>query len=125
MAGASPNGPKMKKSIYSLQALQTVMEAANRRYLEFTSALQLPLAGAQLLQRVCSKVQQGERNYRGLNFFSPEDAALLETLARGAGLLKEVGRTYKYYLTDTGKQAVAAGLYLKQLVLIPKLAEAA
>jgi hypothetical protein len=74
---------KMKKSIYSLQALQTVMEAANRRYLEFISALQLPLAGAKLLHRVCSKMQQGERNYRGLNFFSPEDAALLETLARG------------------------------------------
>jgi hypothetical protein len=148
---------KMKKSIYSLQALQTVMEAANRRYLEFISALQLPLAGAKLLHRVCSKMQQGERNYRGLNFFSPEDAALLETLARGEfnlqgfrnktlrqhlpqrssgqisralkslrlrGLVKKVGRTYKYYLTDMGKQVVAAGLYLKQLVLIPKLAEA-
>jgi hypothetical protein len=149
---------KMKKSIYSLQALQTVMEAANRRYLEFISALQLPLAGAKLLHRVCSKMHEGERNYRGLNFFSPEDAALLETLARGEfnlqgfrnktlrqhlpqrssgqisralkslrlrGLVKKVGHTYKYYLTDTGKQVVAAGLYLKQLVLIPKLAEAA
>jgi hypothetical protein len=133
----------MKKSIYSLQALQTVMEAANRRYLESISALQLPLAGAKLLHRVCSKMQQGERNYRGLNFFSPEDAALLETLARGEfnlqgfrnktlrqhlpqrssgqisralkslrlrGLVKKVGRTYKYYLTDMGKQVVAAGL---------------
>jgi len=37
---------KMKKSIYSLQALQTAMEAVNRRYLEFISAWQFPLAGA-------------------------------------------------------------------------------
>ncbi len=36
-----------------------------------------------LLHRVCGKMHQGERNYRGLNFFSPEDAALPETLARG------------------------------------------
>ena len=41
------------------------------------------------------------------------------------GLVKKVGRTYKYYLTNTGKQVVAAGLDLKRLVLIPKLAEAA
>ena len=61
---------KMKKSIYSLQALQTVM--ANRRYLEFISALQLPLAGAKLLHRVCGKMHQGERNYRGLSFFCPK-----------------------------------------------------
>jgi hypothetical protein len=26
------------------------------------------------------------------------------------GLVKKVGRTYKYYLTDMGKQVVAAGL---------------
>jgi len=110
------------------------------------------------LHRVCDKVQQGERNYRGLNFFSRDDAALLETLARGEfnlpgfrnhtlrqflpqrssgqisrtpkslrlrALVKKVGRTYKYYLTDSGKQAIAAGIYLKHLVLIPKLAEAA
>ncbi|MGI8745064.1 MAG: hypothetical protein ACR2NN_21325 [Bryobacteraceae bacterium] len=120
----------MKKSIYSFQALQSALWAANRRYLEFISALELPLAGVQLLDRISAKVRQGERTYRGLNFFSSEDAAWLETLGRGEfnmqglrnkalrqhlpdltagqvsrtlknlrlrGLIKKVGRTYKYY----------------------------
>ena len=148
---------KMKKSIYSFQALQTALWAANRRYLEFVSALELPLAGVRLLDRISGKLRQGERTYRGLNFFSSDDAALLETLGRGEfnlqgvrnkalrqhlpdltagqvsrtlknlrlrGLIKKVGRTYKYYLTPIGKQVIATGLYLKSLRVVPMLSAA-
>jgi hypothetical protein len=38
------------------------------------------------------------------------------------GLIKKVGRTYKYYLTGFGKQVVALGLKLKALYIIPALA---
>lgn len=38
------------------------------------------------------------------------------------GLVKKIGGTYKYYLTKIGRQVVAAGLKLKQLFLIPELA---
>lgn len=38
------------------------------------------------------------------------------------GLIKKVGRTYKYYLTVFGKEVIAAGLKLRELVLIPQLA---
>jgi hypothetical protein len=41
------------------------------------------------------------------------------------GLLKQVGRTYKYYLTELGRRAVLTGLKLKELVLIPALAQTA
>ena len=37
------------------------------------------------------------------------------------GLIKRVGRTYKYYLTSFGKQVIATGLKLKELFLIPQL----
>jgi hypothetical protein len=38
------------------------------------------------------------------------------------GLIKKVGRTYKYYLTQFGKDVVATGLKLRELVIIPQLA---
>lgn len=40
------------------------------------------------------------------------------------GLVKKIGGTYKYYLTRLGRQVTAAGLKLKQLFLIPELANA-
>ena len=41
------------------------------------------------------------------------------------GLLRKIGRTYKYYLTKAGQQAVLAALKLRELVIIPSLARAA
>jgi len=37
------------------------------------------------------------------------------------GLIKKIGRTYKYYLTALGKQVIALGLKLKELYIIPTL----
>jgi hypothetical protein len=36
--------------------------------------------------------------------------------------VKKASHCYKYYLTVLGKQVVALGLKLKQLVIIPELA---
>ena len=145
----------MKKSIYSLPALREALQAANRRYLEFISTLDDPSAGIDRLQKVTEPVRENDRSYRGLNFFSASDQALMEALARGEfnlrglqnktlrahlgektsgqisrllkqlrlhGLIKKVGHTYRYYLTLLGKHVIAAGLKLKNLVLIPQLA---
>jgi hypothetical protein len=38
------------------------------------------------------------------------------------GLIRKVGRTYKYYLTQFGKQVLTAGIKLRELVVIPQLA---
>lgn len=38
------------------------------------------------------------------------------------GLIKKASHCYKYYLTLLGKQVVALGRKLKQLVIIPELA---
>jgi len=44
---------------------------------------------------------------------------------RSHGLIKKIGRTYKYYLTGLGKQVIALGLKLKNLYVIPELSVAA
>ena len=38
------------------------------------------------------------------------------------GLLKRVGRRYKYYVTQLGQRAILAGLKLRELIVIPQLA---
>jgi hypothetical protein len=52
---------------------------------------------------------------------SGQVSRLLKRL-RVHGLIKKIGRTYKYYLTAFGKQVIATGLKLKELVIIPQLA---
>ena len=37
------------------------------------------------------------------------------------GLIKKIGKTYKYYLTAFGKQVITLGLKLKHLYIIPQL----
>jgi hypothetical protein len=39
------------------------------------------------------------------------------------GLIKKVAHTYKYYLTKLGQRIILTGLKLKELVVIPSLAE--
>ncbi len=38
------------------------------------------------------------------------------------GLIKKVGRTHHYYLTQLGRTVAIAGIKIKELVLIPQLA---
>ena len=54
---------------------------------------------------------------------SGQASRLLKRL-RVHGLIKKVGRTYKYYVTALGKQVIALGLKLKELYIIPTLAPA-
>ncbi|MDR1904479.1 MAG: hypothetical protein LBQ88_19610 [Treponema sp.] len=38
------------------------------------------------------------------------------------GFIKKIGRTYHYYLSALGRQVITAGLYLKNMALLPALA---
>jgi hypothetical protein len=147
----------MKKTIYSLGPLRELLSAANRRYLEFLSALDDPSSGVDKLTGIARTVHENARSYRGFNFFDPDDEALFVALARGEfaisgvqnkalrarfpqcnsgqmsrilrrlrthRLIKKASHCYKYYLTALGKQVVALGLKLKELVIIPELAGA-
>ena len=37
------------------------------------------------------------------------------------GLIKRVGRRYKYYVTQLGQRATIVGLKLRELIVIPQL----
>jgi hypothetical protein len=76
------NAP-VKKSIYSLPALAELMEAANRRYLEFLSSCEDPSAGFKHLDKLSRPAQEGKRTYRGFNLFKATDLRIFEVIARG------------------------------------------
>ena len=145
----------LKKSIYSLYQLFTIMKAANYRYLEFISSFDDHSGGNRSLTKVTSPIVENERSYRGLNFFSEQDLRVLGTISRGEymtfgmrgkdirqhlgnisssamsrifkrlrlhGIIERVKGTYKYFVTVYGKEVIAAGLTVRNLVLIPALA---
>ena len=68
-----------------------------------------PVSIRQLLWATALKAGQVSRDLKNL---------------RLQGLIKKVGRTYKYYLTPIGKQVIATGLYLKSLRVVPMLSAA-
>lgn len=51
---------------------------------------------------------------------SPQISRMLKRL-HVHGLIKKIGRTYKYYVTKLGNQVITMGLKLKELVIIPEL----
>jgi hypothetical protein len=52
---------------------------------------------------------------------SGQVSRLLKRL-RTHGLIKKIGRTYKYYVTAFGKEVITSALKLRELVVIPQLA---
>ncbi len=148
----------MKKTLYNLTPLQDLLQAANRRYLEFLSALDTPTGGGPQLSRLTQTHTDNGHRYKGFNFFADDDVAVFRALLRGEfaisgltrralhavlshhsptqlsrllkrlrvhGLLKKVGRRYKYYLTALGRQVATLVLRLRELYVIPTLASSA
>jgi len=54
-------------------------------------------------------------------YSGPQLSRVLKRL-HAHGLIKKIGRTYKYYLTHAGQQVVVTALKLRALVVIPSLA---
>ncbi len=73
----------LKKTIYSLGALRELPMAANRRYLEFLSAIDDPGSAIDKLNKITRTVHGQARSYRGFNFFDRDDEALFLALVRG------------------------------------------
>jgi predicted transcriptional regulator len=55
---------------------------------------------------------------------SSQISRLLKRL-RTHGLIKKVGRTYKYYLTKLGQAAVIAATKLREILLVPTFSQTA
>jgi len=69
----------MQKTIYSLPALRELLQAANRRYLEFLSAIDDPRNRRNKLDKLSQPVEHEGRNYPGFNFFDEDDDALFQS----------------------------------------------
>jgi hypothetical protein len=74
---------QMKKGIYSLPPLQQLLLAANRRYIQFISAIEDVSAGTNNLDKITQTVIENNRPYKGFNFFNQDDLTLFGTLVRG------------------------------------------
>ena len=73
----------LKKSIYSLYQLFTILKTANYRYLEFISSFDDHSSGRKKLDDVSRSLKEKERSYRGFNFFDSRDLSVLEAISRG------------------------------------------
>jgi len=73
----------MKKTIYSLPALQEVLLAANQRYLQFISEVETPAVGVQKLQQLAETQEENGHRYKGFNLLTEEDASFFRLLLRG------------------------------------------
>jgi hypothetical protein len=73
----------MKKTIYSLLALQEQLRAANQRYLKFISAIETAEVGVAKLHQLAETQVENEHRYKGFNLFAEEDASLFRTLLHG------------------------------------------
>ena len=147
----------LKKSVYSLVDLREILLGCNQRYLEFLSSLDDHSAGQRALERVTQSKPDGDRSFKGLNFFDRGDQALLRAVQRPAfnihglarrdllrllpefspaklsrqlrrlrvlGLIKRAANTYRYYLTRSGRLAIAALERLTTFVIVPAMARA-
>lgn len=73
----------LKKNIYSLTVLSTLLKASNKRYLEFVSAFDCKEPGRKRLDQISKTKEVKKRTYKGFNFFEDQDVTLLLTLVRG------------------------------------------
>jgi hypothetical protein len=73
----------MRKSVVDLKRRAEVSRAANERYLSALSATHGHIPLFEWAEQVCKPVRKDGRRVRGLNPWSPQDAALLQALNRG------------------------------------------
>jgi len=73
----------LKKNIYSLSSLADNLKASNKRYLEFISSFDNKESGRKRLEKITSSKNDSNRNYKGFNFFSAADLAILMAILRG------------------------------------------
>ena len=144
----------LQKSIYTLPLLTKLMADANRRYIDFISAIDDPTCAIRDLEKISRPVRDDQRSWRGFNLFHGDDLDLFRIILRGEfaisgfknkhirthmpdrtpnqisrllkrlrkhGLIKKIGKVYKYYLTKLGMRVAATALKLREMFIIPSL----
>lgn len=97
---------KVRKSIYSLPLMATIMAAANDRYMAFISALDDPSDGVRRLDDLANTVKKKGRGWKGFNLCATVDHKILLALARGEWTLHGLrNRSLRTLLGITARQA--------------------
>ena len=73
----------LRKNIYSLRDLRTLMQAANNRYFTFIACIDNPDAGQKAIAKMAAPAKVKGHSFRGFNLFLDLDYRLFLTLARG------------------------------------------
>ena len=73
----------LKKGIYSLGMLKENLSFSNKRYLEFISAFDNNEIGRKRLFKISSSKTENNRNYKGFNFFDPNDLQVFLSILKG------------------------------------------
>ena len=101
----------MQKTVYSLPALRELLEASNRRYLEFLSAVADPRNGRDKLDKLSKPVEQEGRRYSGFNLFDPNDETLLCSIVRGEFNITGLqNKTLRRHLRELNTRQVSRAL---------------
>jgi len=114
----------LKKSIYSLAVLAERMQASNRRYLEFLSAIDDPTPAIRNLDRISRPTNDGNRSYRGFNLFHGGDLDLFQAIIRGQFNISGFQNRHlrQWLRAKTGHQISRMLKRLRQHGLIKKVA---
>ena len=98
----------MRKSIYSLYLLFTIMKAANYRYLEFISTFDDHSDGQCNLSNTTTPIIENGRSYRGFNFFNPDDLKILQAINRGEFNIKGLqNKEIRRFIDDISPSAMS------------------
>jgi hypothetical protein len=112
--------------VHKLQQLAETQEENDRRYKGFNLLAEEDAFLFRLLLRgefFISGFTNKSLRYLLANKSSSQISRLLKRL-RVHRLIKKVGRRYKYYLTEFGRQVATMALKLRQMYIIPNLAHA-
>lgn len=104
----------MKKTLYSIDALRQTMAASNQRYLDFVSSIDDHEPGIRALNKISEPASDGQRLYKGLNFFSRDDSRLCEIIVRGEFTIYGL-RSRDLLQLFTGKSASQISRIIKRL----------
>jgi hypothetical protein len=97
---------KVRKSIYSMPLIASIMNRANERYLAFISALDDPSDGVRHLEDLAKPVKKKGRGWKGFNLCAAVDHRILLALARGEWTLHGLrNKSIRAHLGITSRQA--------------------
>ena len=92
----------LKKTIYSLPPLAEILQAVNKRYLKFLSAIETPEVGVDKLHRLTeTQHDDKDRRYKGFNLLSEEDSSFFRLLNEGDFVIAGFSnKALRLHLTD-------------------------